>query len=804
VAGALAAGTGATISPGGTGAAGTLTFSGGLTENGDAAQRFEISSPDGTNDQIVVSGDLNLNGANSLVVAPFPHGTIATGTYKLITYSGALNGSLANLQLAVSAGFGMLTNPPGEIDLIIIPPPRTPTNLVWVGDSGANAWDFNASTNWESSGTPLTFLNGDSVTFDDSGAAHPGVSITGTLLPASVTVDASSDYTLTGAGEIRGLTGLVKTNSGTLTIDAINSYTGPTMLEGGVLQVSTVVDAGMPSPIGAASGDSTNLWFNNAVLRYAAADASGMNRGMMLSDGGGTIDVTNEVANLTLSGVIDGSGALTKAGLGTLTLTAASPFTGGTVISNGMVVLGSNNGNGSGSDSGLGINTSPVTLYGGTLQLYGYAASTSPTYNSFRNPLVVPGGATGTLQLYPRASGLYSTLTGAGTLNLVVNYLRDDLVGDWSAFAGIINVTPKPSGSGDEFRIHNSYGYGNATLNLNDGVTMDTAGSSGNIVNIGALNGTSLAIIGPGNKSSKNPTWVVGWNNTACSYDGSIQDDGVTSVIKVGTGTWTLTGQNNYSGSTIISNGVLALATGTYGDSYLTSTRIIVASGATLSVSGLSSGTMYVPTGQTLGGSGNINGILDSTGGGTIVPGDGTSAGTLTVTGNATLGGTFMAKLHRGGSPNCDQITAPAINLQYVNVIVTNMGPNLQVGDSFKLFNGAVSGAVGTVTLPSPDYYTWDTSQLAVNGTISVTAVQPPPTVTSVDASALASGSLGINASGGMANGPVVILSSTNLALPLSSWTELYNTNFDASGNLNATVPVDSNQPDQYFMLRAQ
>src|SRR5262249_3660000 len=147
--------------------------------------------------------------------------------------------------------------------------------------------------------------------------------------------------------------------------------------------------------------------------------------------------------------------------------------------------------------------------------------------------------------------------TGAGTLNLVVNYVRDSLDGDWSAFTGIINVTPK-NASGDEFRINNSFGLSNAIVILNDGVLMDRATTANATIDIGELDGTSLATIGQGNGSAASPNWRVGWKNTPSTFAGTLAND--VSLTKVGSGTLTLLGNNTHTGTTTISNGVLALA----------------------------------------------------------------------------------------------------------------------------------------------------------------------------------------------------------------------------------------------------
>jgi len=65
------------------------------------------------------------------------------------------------------------------------------------------------------------------------------------------------------------------------------------------------------------------------------------------------------------------------------------------------------------------------------------------------------------------------------------------------------------------------------------------------------------------------------------------------------------------------------------------------------------------------------------------------------------------------------------------------------------------------------------------------------PAIANVDFSALlTSSSITINAVGAV-NGPVTILTSTNLLLPVASWTTVTSTTFDGSGNLSQSISVD-------------
>lgn len=836
VQGALTASAGA-IDPGAANAAGTLTFASGLIEQGSVTHRFEISAPGSTNDLIAITGDLDLNGVNPVIVKPFPHGTIATGLYPLITYTGSLVGNLDNLQLSVSGAFGTLTNPPGQIAIIVTPPPRGPTNLVWVGDGIGNAWDYNDSTDWVNGSTLFTFLNGDSVTFNNAGAANPTVNLTDTLLPASVMLNASSDYTFTGEGEISGATGLLKTNSGTLTILNTNSYTGPTLINGGTLAVSDLELGTLPSSLGASSSDPTNLVFNGGTLSYLGAGAA-TDRGATLNGAGGDVVVPNGGANLTLNGTWVGLGALMVSGPGTLTIGSANTYSGGLVISNTLLVLGNNTAN----SSGLGASSSPVTFAGGTLQLHGYSGSTGSHYNTPNNPLVIPAGATGTLQMFARgpsdSTGLASPLSGSGTLNLVVNYVRDNLDGDWSGFNGLINVESKTflatTNGSDEFRINNSFGYANATIYLNGGVLMDRASGSSSVVDIGGLGGAAGAVIGPGNKSSGSPTWVVGWNNTSNTFAGTIEDDGVSSVVKVGTGKWILTGslttnivQNGlffttnigftsvalYTGFTTVSNGVLALDV----PSQLTNSTPVTLASPTAVLDATDMGYVSnqaqldgstnqflvtnslfeVVSGQTMQGIGTLRGKLLADSGSTFNVG--LPTGSLTVTSNVELAGTITMNVNAVGSPNSSELLAQNFTIDpTASLTVANVGP--EAGATFQLFNHPVNFT--SISLPTLTGTNSWINNLNVNGSITMIAppaVPPTPTITHIGVSGT---TLTITATNGAVSGRYVLMESTNLATPLANWIPVLTNTFDGSGNLSlSTNVVNRTIPQEFYLL---
>ena len=235
----LTALSGSTLTPGnGIGSPGTLTVSNTLTLSGGVTNRFDLSDDPTaavkTNDVIRVSGNLNLTGVNVLKFTLLD-GLPGNGVYTLITYSGALSGSLANFSL--SGISGTLTNPPGAI-AIIVNATRPPATLAWTGNGGNNFWDSGTNTCWLNDIIADKFYFGDDVVFDDTGSSNLTATLAGDVTPASVTVDAAVNYTLSGAGKITGAGGLTKTNSGTLTILTTNDYTGPTIIGSGTLSLA--------------------------------------------------------------------------------------------------------------------------------------------------------------------------------------------------------------------------------------------------------------------------------------------------------------------------------------------------------------------------------------------------------------------------------------------------------------------------------------------------------------------------------------------------------------------------------------
>jgi autotransporter-associated beta strand protein len=203
------------------------------------------------------------------------------------------------------------------------------------------------------------------------------------------------------------------------------------------------------------------------------------------------------------------------------------------------------------------------------------------------------------------------------------------------------------------------------------------------------------------------------------------------SLAQNGSGAVALSAANTYTGNTTINAGALALAgSGSIG----ASTLIAVSSGTLLDVSGRVDQTLTLNSGQTLIGSGSINGNVNALASSTLNPGD--TIGTLTVQSNLTLNGGLVMELNRTNAQTSDQLVSVQGAITATGTLtVNNLGPALQVGDVFQLFNQPVSG-FATVNLPPVGSNGW-ANNLANNGTIAVVSTAPPNVLTQVGSGTL-------------------------------------------------------------------
>jgi hypothetical protein len=93
----------------------------------------------------------------------------------------------------------------------------------------------------------------------------------------------------------------------------------------------------------------------------------------------------------------------------------------------------------------------------------------------------------------------------------------------------------------------------------------------------------------------------------------------------------------------------------------------------------------------------------------------------------------------------------------------------------------------------------WNTSQLNVSGTISVVGNPAPPAITGVASSG---GNLIISGGNGVTNGTYQLLTSTNVAAPVGTWTVLGSAQFDGNGNFSLMTPIQIGTPVRFFRVQ--
>ncbi len=625
------------LAPGGVGQAGALQLAGGVTFANQSVVHFDLSSsPAGPKDLVAITGNLSNSGLNAVYLQiNLLDGTLTPGaTYTLFTYTGSFSGNLTAFTVRGVDAYPCTLANTGSAITLTVGSTRAANTVTWAGGN-SSSWLLASSTGtgWLKNSAADVFVSGDAVRFDDTGSANSTVTLSALRYPASTVVDGSANYTFTGAGGIGGSGGLTKSGSGVLTISTNNTYTGPTTITGGVVSVASLADGGRPSPLGASGNASANLVLNGGTLRLTSGSTSTF-RGMTLGASGGTVDLPSSSSLLSLSGVIAGSGSFTKTGPGRLLFSGVNTYTGGTVITGGTVVLTASREDYSPtSPIQYGLGSGSVTLSGGATVVLSDTSGGDFDYVDSRCfwPVVVPSGSSGRVDANGRMT-FGGALTGAGDFTFFTPYVRTDVTGNWSAFAGKINVVT--DGDGGDFRIGNVAGLGNAWLDLAANVYAYSRVSGTNTLAIGALSGAAGSVLNAGTGSGLGQnypaTWQIGARNLDTTFAGVIS--GTSAVTKIGAGALTLSGANTYTGNTTVTTGRLLLAGGS-----LAATRVTVSSGAGFGGQGgvagnvtFNAGSIFVanPAGPLA-----ITGSLAFSGAITVVPVAGAplSAGTYTL-----------------------------------------------------------------------------------------------------------------------------------------------------------------------------
>ncbi|QQO34452.1 autotransporter outer membrane beta-barrel domain-containing protein [Bradyrhizobium diazoefficiens] len=676
---------------------GTNTYTGGTNVSGGtlragSTQAFGDPTSNGTT---VASGaTLDLNGFNNTLTSLSGAGNVTLGaaTLTISSNGGSFSGAISGTGGLAKTGGGTqilsgcnstytgATTISGSTVLSV-------DCLANGGQPSAIGASTNASANLVLNSATLKYTGG-SVTTDR------GITLQGTS--AIIVDDGNSSTTsvLEFTGNVVGGGSLIKQGSDTLALSGTNTYSHTTVSAG-------TLRAGSTQAIGAAtmavaSGATLDLnGFSNTVSALFGAGNVTLGSGTLTINGGGG----------TFSGAISGTGGLTKTGGGTQILTGCNnSYTGATTISGGGTLSVDCLANG-GSNSGLGASgavAGNLVLNNGTLTYTGAGGAAGTTDRSFT---LGPSGGTldasgtgavtftgaGPIAFSSANTAQMLTLTGTNTGNnglaaqitdngtgktslikagigtWILNNANSTYTGVTSINGGVLGVSHLANGGQASSIGASSSAASNLVIGNNSVLRYTGTGDSTDRLftlaagtsaiessGTGAINFTNTAAITYSGSGTR--TIGLGGTNTSFNTMGATITDGpggATTLSKSGTGTWVLTGNNTYTGNTVINDGNLMIGNG--GTSGNAGAGNVIVNSATSTLSFNRSDTFNFN--GTLSGPGSIaqigTGTTVLTSASNNIGNTSISAGTLQVNGGlttATIGMTGTSTLTVNGT----------------------------------------------------------------------------------------------------------------------------------------------------------
>jgi len=416
-----------------------------------------------------------------------------------------------------------------------------------------------------------------------------------------------------------GVTTLVKGGVGTWRLfGSAKTYSGDTLVNGGSLFLVTanVLPHGMgKGNVSVGAGALLDLYGNSHTINGlfgAGTVTTTINTSRTLSIGDGNADgdfggVLTQGASQTL--------AVTKFGTGTQRLSGSSSYTGGTQLRGGTLVAA----------AAGALGTGTVTITGSAQSL---VLTTSAT---FSNPIQVFGGGSASTPGLIRYEGAGRGVLDTGTVSLVIAPTAGSLFGSSGGGELLVN-SPISATAGVKVSIGSGtvvlggagtytdleVGQGMLRLGRTGGLptaarvvigttgsaTFDLSGFDQTLA--GISQGAGVAVIG--NSSTTRDAMLT--LTAGSSFAGTIRDSiggGTRKVsLTLSGGTTTLSGSNAYTGTTLVSSGLLDLGSG----GSLSSSPVVVMAGGSVR---LGSGASAAAPAVTVLAGGEIQLPVDST-----------------------------------------------------------------------------------------------------------------------------------------------------------------------------------------------
>jgi fibronectin-binding autotransporter adhesin len=292
------------------------------------------------------------------------------------------------------------------------------------------------------------------------------------------------------------------------------------------------------------------------------------------------IDVTGHFfsPDLSITAQLFGAGGITKNGVGEVALNGANTYSGLTTVNDGFLLVNNSSAlgttaNGTVVNSGavLGLNfdvdvpAEPLSLAGTGQSGFG-ALSSGFGSNSWAGNITLTSNATISvdggdfLNLSGSISGAFD-ITKTDTGALIFSGGTANSFDDMFVNAGTLVLNKSIANAAGPADLTIGDGAGTDIVRLNaDNQILDTTEvhvSLGGRLDLNDMNETTGAIDGRGIIDLGSGTLREGADNDSSSFIGLIIGTG--SLFKLGTGTWTLSGDNTYTGQTTVSAGTLTV-----------------------------------------------------------------------------------------------------------------------------------------------------------------------------------------------------------------------------------------------------
>ncbi len=672
----------------------------------------------------------NVSGANTLampiVLAADP---VISSDAGSLTISGGVTGS-ADLFLATNNGTitvqtnpinnaGGLTNDgtgPGAVSITGgvgsnvtgITESSTGSSLTISGGTGltVNNSGITLANNNTAGSATLTvssqIIGSGNLELNNNSAVSNGITLSGTNInnTGSITNGGTGIGSVLISGSIgANVTSLTQNAPDTLTLTASNNvFAGSVAVESGTLAIDPTAQNAEPQGVGSitiSSGAYVNFEFPTQSVSNTISGAGTIN--YSAGTGGANTSNTSNLSGFT--------GILNIGPVGGKLQLDQSPGQGmasGTInVLNGATLFQN------GATTGANIN-----LYGGTTgEAYGQirygSSTTSGTITLLANTSLGTDGKQGVIDgpVVDNGGGESLEILGNNTANSGSNYLQfnaaDTYSGPTTIFSGIMQL-------------------GNLNAAQNTTVTIDminglqyTSGIGS--VNVGALSGTGSDLLE--DTTSGAVAVNAGGNNQSTTYSGILS--GIGSLSKSGTGVFTLSGANTYTGATAVTQGALNLTGSLNGSASVTVTNgTFEGNGAITNAVNIGNGT-------------------DGAGTAVLIPGSFSTTGTLTLTsGTMTMlsDGNYVFSLNSTSSV-ASQLIAQAVSLDPASEFTMNdiaaTPASITQGTVFTVINTAngISGTFGN--LPNNDLFTYGQNDYLATYTsdeLTLTVVPEPAT----------------------------------------------------------------------------